>query len=224
MALQWINLGKRSYQEVLVEQFRLREFRAQGRVDDTILLVEHPKIITQGRRPAEEDYLLSKAELLRQGYDIKQVNRGGKLTYHGPGQLVVYFIISLRDRGWKVPQFVHLIEEVVIQTLQRFAVSAERREGCPGVWLQEKKIASLGLSVNRGVSMHGLALNINPNLDDFKVIVSCGMPDCKITSLSLASEQSHSVTEVEAVLQDVVCSLFGESSKESATNSARSLV
>ncbi len=197
--LQWIPLGRQAYGPILEYQQQLRRYRLAEQIPDTLLTVEHDPIITQGRRPAESDLKVEKLELQRQGLDFAQVNRGGKLTYHGPGQLVAYFIVSLQKRRWSIPDFVHRVEETALQTLKNFGIYAERRVGFPGLWIQEKKIVSIGLSVDHGVSMHGLALNIDPCLEHFDLIVPCGLAQCQMTSLAAELGQAPQWDEVENI-------------------------
>lgn len=199
--MKYLNLGHRPYRQILDLQEELRAQVQRGEGEDTILFVEHPKVITEGRRDASGDYLKTQEELKSQGYDIEKIHRGGKLTYHGPGQLVVYFILKLTHYGLSVPQFVRKVEECAIQTLKHFGVSAQRREGCPGVWVEEKKIASIGLSVDRGVSMHGMALNVNPELENFEVIISCGMAGCQLTSIAQEQKIYPKLSEVAQIMQ-----------------------
>jgi lipoate-protein ligase B len=206
--LNIVSLGREDYFATLARQLELRAQRQRGQMIDTILTVEHPPVITEGRRPARDDYHASPELLQRQGIAIAKVNRGGRLTYHGPGQLVVYFIVSLRDRGLKVPEFVRAVEETALKTLSFFKVMARRREGCPGVWVEDRKIVSVGLAVDRGVSMHGLALNIQPNFDHFKFIISCGMPDCEITSLQKETGQNYDFGRVEKTFVESARAVF----------------
>jgi lipoate-protein ligase B len=210
MELNFISLGEKKYQAVLTDQFKLREARRQGQIPDTILLVEHPRVITAGRRPADNDFLIPPQELKKQGFAVEKVNRGGKLTYHGPGQLVVYFILSLPPLGLNIPRLVHWVEQTGLETLEAFDIEATRRPGLPGLWVGEKKIASLGLAVDRGISMHGMALNVCPNLSDFKVIVPCGMSDCEITSIHLESPQFPSLSEVARRYREITKKIYQE--------------
>lgn len=202
------SLGKRPYGEVFDLQRKLRVQRMGGEIPDTLLTVEHPRVITRGRRPADEDFRVAPEELRKRGFELADAGRGGKLTYHGPGQLVGYFIFSLPARRLSIPQFVRRVEECVIQTLLGFQVPARRREGCPGVWVEGRKIASVGLSIDRGVSMHGVALNIDPELTDFDVIIPCGIPDCQMTSVKKELGSAPSFSQVEKVLQNQVLQIF----------------
>ncbi len=201
MALEFQQLGKRPFREVLAYQKDLRRRRQAGEIADTILFTEHPRVITRGRRPADEDFKVP-PELLRvQGFEVEDAGRGGKLTYHGPGQLVAYFILSLRERRLGIPEFVRRIEAALLATLASYGLAAGRKDEFPGVWIGESKIASIGLAVDRGVSMNGIALNVDPELSDFEVIVPCGIPDCRMTSMSRELGRRFSIEQVLPTLQ-----------------------
>ncbi|MCE9624645.1 MAG: lipoyl(octanoyl) transferase LipB [Deltaproteobacteria bacterium] len=197
-------LGLRPFAETLEYQKKTRRRRQAGEIGDRVLFVEHPRVITQGRRPADEDYRVTKPELRAQGYDLEDADRGGKLTYHGPGQMVAYFILSLKDRGLGIPEFVHRVETAVIATLANFEIAAQRRDEYPGVWVKDRKIASVGFNIDREVSMNGIALNVDPDLEDFKVIVPCGIPDCEMTSMRLERGRAFSISEVLPVFKEKV--------------------
>lgn len=213
MTLEFISLGRYSFSEALQKQQELKSRRQHGEISDIVLTVEHPRVITKGRRPADGDFLIPPEELERRGYAVAEAGRGGRLTYHGPGQLVAYFIVSLRERRLSVPAFVRQVEESVIRTVRAYGIVAERREGCPGVWIEGRKIASVGLAVDRGVSMHGIALNVNPKLSDFDVIVPCGITDCRMTSLEQELGAAPAWTEVERVFQEEVRKVFSLNSE-----------
>lgn len=220
MDLQFISLGKLDYEMALERQYELRRQRQSGEIPDTILTVEHPKVITHGRRDAQGDYLISQEALKEKGFKIIGVNRGGLLTYHGPGQLVAYFILSLSGRKLKVPAFVRLVEETAIKTLECFGIRGVRKEACPGVWVEDRKITSIGLAVDRGVSMHGLALNISPDLEDFSYIVPCGMKEAQVTSLERETGMKWRLSQVEKAFQEVAREIFDHSdSNDSEKNS-----
>lgn len=206
--MKFYHLGQKPYREVLALQEKLRDKRQAGEGEDSIILVEHPRVITEGRRDASQDFLVNPEKLRAQGFDIEKIHRGGKLTYHGPGQLVVYFILKLSNYGLSVPQFVRRVEQCAITTLKHYGLEAKQREGCPGVWVQDKKIVSIGLSVNKGISMHGMALNINPKLEDFKVIISCGMPECKLTSIAQETGSAPGIQEAASFMEGVCEELF----------------
>lgn len=208
MTIQIQYLGQKPYLEVLELQHQLRERRLAGQIPDTLILVEHPKVITQGVRSEEKDFLIPPEKLKNQGFEIHSIKRGGRLTYHGPGQLVFYFIFSLSDRNLKVPQMVRLVEELGIRLCNIFGVQAFRKENCPGLWVKDQKIASLGLHIHKGVSMHGMALNINTNLQNFDTIIPCGLTQTKMTSLKKELGKTLNINEVVKEVSQQVKVIF----------------
>ncbi|MEM1949299.1 MAG: lipoyl(octanoyl) transferase LipB, partial [Candidatus Caldarchaeum sp.] len=161
--LAFIDLGLADYVETHKLMLRLVERRSAGEIPDTVLLLEHPDVYTLGRRGLEEN-------VLDRSLPVYRVERGGDATYHGPGQLVVYPIISLQENRLGVGELVKLLEDAVIMLLEDYGVSAVRVEGKPGVWVGGRKIASIGMALKNWVSYHGLALNINTDLAKFRGI------------------------------------------------------
>ena len=178
-------LDRLPYAEALELQYRLRDERLRGELPDTVLLLEHPDVITLGRGSSTEHVHLSEGALRAAGYDVHRVNRGGDVTYHGPGQLVGYPILDLRAHGADLHGYLRLLEGVLIASLADFGVKGIRRRGFSGVWLDERrKIASIGVGVRRWVSMHGFALNVSCDLERFRAILPCGLAGVEMTSLS----------------------------------------
>ncbi|MBI4497861.1 MAG: lipoyl(octanoyl) transferase LipB, partial [Chloroflexi bacterium] len=157
--------------------------RQQGRIGDVLILLEHPPTYTIGRRGTRDHVLLDPAELARQDIAVYEVDRGGEVTYHGPGQLVGYPILDLRGRGRDVHTYVHGLEAILIRTLGDLGIAAATLPGIVGVWVGLEKIAALGVRVSRGVTSHGFALNVTTNLDHFTGIIPCGITDKGVTSL-----------------------------------------
>jgi lipoyl(octanoyl) transferase len=187
LAARW--LGRVDYREAHALQRRLVAARAADELDDQLLLLEHPAVLTLGRNSDPGHILASDAELARRGIAVERVERGGEVTYHGPGQLVAYPILKLHDRGLLLRPFVRALEAALIATCAGFGVAAARRDGHPGCWCdpdgpQPRKIGALGLRVERGVSYHGIALNVDVDLDDFTLIDACGMPGVESTSIA----------------------------------------
>lgn len=156
---------------------------------EAIILVEHLPVITLGKHGKSENLLLSEASLAMRGIECIRIERGGDITYHGPGQLVVYPIIDLEKHHLGVKNYVHILEEAVIRTIADYGIKGERVEGASGVWIdagteEERKICALGVKCSRFITMHGLALNVNTDLDAFKVINPCGFIDKGVTSIS----------------------------------------
>lgn len=164
-------------------QKKLHQQRVAGEVEDTLLLLEHPPTLTVGKAGRVENILVPRETLHQMGMSLYFVDRGGDVTYHGPGQLVGYPILDLSSRGGDLKRYVRELEEVLIQTLEDFTIKAGRDAQHVGVWIDQKKIASIGLSIRDWVTMHGFALNIYPMLQHFSLIHGCGLKDRKATSM-----------------------------------------
>jgi lipoyl(octanoyl) transferase len=182
-------LGRRPYREVWALQKELAGARADGRIGDRLLLVEHPAVLTLGRQADEAHVRARPAELAARGIEVIRVERGGEVTYHGPGQLVAYPIIALSRRGLFLRPLVRALEAAMVETCAADGIAADRRDGHPGCWIdpdgpRPRKIGALGIRVERGVSYHGIALNVDPDLGDFELIDACGMPDVVSTSIA----------------------------------------
>lgn len=201
MVIHLLSPGRISYSEGLALQQRVVAARKAGLIGDTLLLLEHPPVLTLGRNSKRENVLASDELLRSKGVELHEINRGGDVTYHGPGQLVGYPIVDLRGDlpGKKGPHlgpvdFVRLLEEVLIRTCGDFCVMAQRIPNRTGVWtlangsIAEKKVAAIGVHVSQGVTSHGFALNVTTDLRDFEWIVPCGITDRQVTSLELESE------------------------------------
>ena len=185
-----------AYREGWTLQRRLVDERAGGRVADQLLLLEHDPVLTLGRQADEAHVLARPGELRRRGIEVIRVERGGEVTYHGPGQLVAYPILRLGDRGLLVRPLVTALEAAMIETCAQLGVEAYRRDGHPGCWVDAgpnrppRKVGALGLRIERGVSYHGIALNVDTDLRDFDLIDPCGEPG--LVSTSIAEEVGRS--------------------------------
>ncbi len=178
-------LGRVPYGDALDLQNELRQARAEGRVGDTILLLEHPDVITFGRGARDGTALLDDEGLRAAGYEVFRVNRGGDVTWHGPGQLVGYPILDLAPRQRDVHAYLRRLESVLIDALADYGVDAVRRDGYAGVWLDDRrKIASIGIGLRRWLTMHGFALNVCCDLERFAAITPCGLEGIEMTSMS----------------------------------------
>jgi lipoate-protein ligase B len=173
--LAHVALGRANYEETLDLQRRLHARRVAGEIPDVVLTVEHPPVFTLGRSGSRQHVLASAEDLKREGIAIFEVERGGDVTYHGPGQLVVYPILDLRDHGRDVKRYVAALEEAAIRTLADVGIEAGRRPGYPGVWVKARKIASIGVYVRHWVTRHGLALNVAVDRAHFAMINPCGL-------------------------------------------------
>jgi len=177
------DLGTIPYREALALQHDMRAHREKGDIDDTVLLCEHPPVFTLGKQECGSDLLSSRESIEDAGIDIVPVERGGRITYHGPGQLVVYYIVHVQNVSTGVKSFVGQIEEICIETLKRYGLNPSRKEKYPGIWIEDRKIAAIGLHISRGISMHGMALNVDPNMEHYHHIVPCGIQEYGVTSI-----------------------------------------
>src|SRR3984885_12968908 len=199
------NLGRLDYAAALELQQQVCALRQQDQIGDVLLLVEHPPVLTLGRNSDREHLVAGEETLARRGISLFETNRGGDVTYHGPGQLVGYPILDLRSFTPSLGIVVYLrwLEEVLIRACAGFGVLTQRVPGRAGVWtvpggtVAEKKIAALGVHVARGVTTHGFALNVTTDLDDFRLIVPCGIHDRGVTSLEMETDPEHAPSMVQ---------------------------
>ena len=195
------DLGIVPYEEAMAWQRKLADLRRKDLVADQLLLLEHPPVYTMGRRDAGSDLLIEPETLKSNGMNVVKTDRGGRMTYHGPGQLVGYLIFKLHD---SVPGFVWKIEECLLRTLAKFQLDAERDPAHPGLWVGRSKIAALGLHIEKGISTHGFSLNVTCDLAPFTHIHPCGIKDRDVTSLEREIGWSPSMREVkQSVLEEV---------------------
>ena len=178
-----LNLGQEPYERAWDLQHALVRARQEGRLEDILVLLEHDPVITLGRTGDPRHILASAEELQRAGIRVQRIERGGDVTYHGPGQLVGYPILCLEAHHLGVSDYMHALEEVLIRTLGDLGLPARRQAGIIGVWIGPAKVAALGARVERGVTYHGFALNVNTNLDHFALIVPCGLLGRPVTSM-----------------------------------------
>ena len=203
-ALDIICLGRKAYDEVWDRQKRLVDERRLGTVPDTLILVEHDPVYTLGKNSNENHLLRSRDTNI----PVYQIERGGDVTFHGPGQLVGYPILDLRDHCQSVSWYMRTLEEVLIQTLGQFCIEARRRVGLTGVWVGEEKIAALGVRLSRWVSMHGFALNVNTDINFFDGIIPCGIFEYDVTSMTRVLGKEVSMVEVEETIITIFRTLF----------------
>ncbi len=201
-----LHLGLVPYDTALQLQRTLLQLRKEGRIENTLLLLEHPPVITLGRNAKLENVLASPEFLAQRGVELFEIDRGGDVTFHGPGQLVAYPIFDLRSFEPKVGavEFVRRLEEVLIRTCGDFGIGTQRVKGLTGVWTYalrnkpEAKIAALGVHISRGVTTHGFALNVSTELDYFTLIVPCGLTGKQVTSMERELQKSITLDEVAA--------------------------
>src|SRR6267378_737481 len=191
-------LGLVEYEDGLAAQRLLVEARAAGLVPDTLLLLEHPRVVTLGRGAKPQNVLWTPEQLRARGFELFETDRGGDVTYHGPGQLVGYPILDLKPDRKDVRKYVASVEEVLIRTAADFGVRAERVPGRVGIWNAAGKVAAIGVHISRWITSHGFALNVSTDLRDFAAIVPCGISDAGVTSLQmLLGGASPSFAQVE---------------------------
>ena len=184
-------LGRVGYAEALAIQQDLVEKRKRGLIPDQLLLLEHPHVITLGRNGRMENLLAGEEILRRAGIDFHPTDRGGDITYHGPGQVVGYPIFDLREWKRDVVAYVRALEQVIMDTLSEFGIPAGRLPGCTGVWVNGKKVAAIGVHISRWVTSHGFALNHTADLSYFQYIVPCGLSKPVTSMRELGSEASR---------------------------------
>jgi lipoyl(octanoyl) transferase len=206
-------LGTIGYGEAHTLQRRLQEARARGLVPDTLLLLEHPPVITLGRGAKEENLRFSRESLRARGIEVHETGRGGDVTYHGPGQLVGYPIVSLSPDREDVRRYVKDLEESMIRLTATYGLEASRIEGMNGTWLRsaelgDRKIGAIGVRISRWVTMHGFALNVTTRLAHFELIVPCGIRDKGVTSLELELGRAVPLSEVMDRYEPIFATLF----------------
>jgi len=177
-------LGRIEYSQCYQLQRHLQLMRINGNISDVLLILEHPPTLTIGKTGRMENVLVPVSRLAEEGISLVSSNRGGDATYHGPGQMVVYPILSLQDRGRDIPRYVRNLEEVAIRTLNDFGIIAARDNHHPGVWIGTAEIAAIGLNIKKWVTIHGLALNVAPDMAHYAFINPCGFKERKAVSMA----------------------------------------
>lgn len=203
------DLGRIGYGPALALQHRLHRLRREGELPDVVLTLEHEPVITIGRGGSETNIVASRAELARYGVEIVAVERGGDVTYHGPGQLVLYPILNLRARGKDLHRYVADLEEIMIRISRALGVEAVRRTGFPGVWHKQGKLGAVGVHVRDWVTLHGLALNVDLDPDGFQWIVPCGIAGAKAVSISDVLGQPIAMDQARDAARGAVADVLG---------------
>jgi lipoyl(octanoyl) transferase len=197
-------LGTVEYSKAWQLQKQLLDQRASGSIRDTILFLEHFPVITLGKSGKLDNVLIPREKLDENNISFFLSDRGGDATFHGPGQLICYLILALREEHKSIHQHIYDLEEIIIRTLKHFSIDAGRDENHPGAWVSNEEIAAIGLGVKKGVSMHGFGLNVNINLDYFNLIRPCGFSDRKVTSMSAILTRDISVESVLDIMPKYV--------------------
>lgn len=189
--INYINLGRRSYLSSWKLQKELHELIKRNDIPSIVLFLEHENVYTLGKN-ADKNYLLNKYPEV----EVIETDRGGQITYHGPGQLIGYPIINLNNYQKSITWFIETIEQIIINTLKDFKIKSSRKEGLPGVWVDDEKICAMGVRIAQWVTMHGFALNVNPNMKYFDGMIPCGILDYGVTSMSNNINKSLSFNDI----------------------------
>jgi len=200
--------GMVRYQDAWELQRRTAEAVRAGALP-TLILLQHPPVYTLGTRGRDANLLLPVGAYAARGAEVHRTDRGGDVTFHGPGQLVGYPIVDLRRYGQGPVWYVRSIEGMLIDVLSRFGIVADRSPGRPGVWVGEEKVAAIGVRVSRGVTTHGFALNVNTDLAWFRDIIPCGLPSAGVTSMQALTGETFAMPDVEAEVVDAFALQFG---------------
>jgi lipoate-protein ligase B len=204
-----VDLGRRAYGEVLELQRAVARARISGDVDqDVLLLVEHPPVITLGRASKDAHLLADPNQLAVRGIELFEVERGGDVTFHGPGQLVGYPIIDLKRHKQDLHWYLRQVEELLIRALGELGISGERVAKYTGVWTRDRKIASIGVHARDWVTWHGFALNVTTELSYFDLIVPCGIPAVQMTSVQRELDRETGLKEVAKTVADAAANVF----------------
>ena len=201
-------LGTVPYEKALEFQENLLAKRIAEEIQDSLILLEHPPTITTGRKGNTENLLVREEYLKKHGISLIHASRGGDITFHGPGQIVGYPILNLKNHGMDIRKHLRSIEEMIIRTLRDFDIEGRRIDGVTGVWVKRSKIASIGIAIRKWVTYHGFALNVSTNLDYFDLILSCGITDVRITSIGSWLGNKENV-RMDDVTQSVIKNFMG---------------
>ena len=206
----WLDLPQTEYGQALDLQLAIVDAKTSGRLDpDVVLSVEHPRVFTLGRRGGRENLCVTDSFLTEKGVSVVPTDRGGNITYHGPGQLVVYPIVHLGRRRFKVVDFVSGLEQAMIRTAAHWGIPAGTDPANRGVWLNGDKLGSIGITVRRGVSFHGLALNVNTDMEPFGWINPCGLNQVRMTSFERRLGRLVPMGEVRQVMAENLAAILG---------------
>jgi lipoate-protein ligase B len=214
-----VDCGLADYRNILQQQLQLWEQRRQNKIPDTVLIVEHPPVITLGARQSANKLLVVPEQLLQKGIDLVDIRRGGGATAHNPGQLVFYPILNLQHLGLGINEYIRELETIGIELLEQLGVCSTRRKGYPGLWLgnnsqskivnrQFRKVASIGVRVSKGVTYHGMAINIQNDLSIFDLIVPCGLDGIEMTSVLKETGKQYPMEQVKKNLSELLKNHF----------------
>lgn len=220
-----VDLGLLDFPSAHAIQLEILEARVSGRIGrDVVLILEHPSVFTIGRRGNRDHLKVPPTFLADAGMDLLHIERGGDITFHGPGQLVLYPVFQLREAGLGVVEFVEKLEEVMIRTAEDMGVSASRNSRNHGIWAEDRKLGFVGIAVQRSTSFHGIALNVDLPLEPFTWINPCGLENVHITSLNQETDQVIRVETVKKTLLKQLENVFALSLQQVATNNLKDLI
>ena len=206
--LRIIDCGLSDYREVLKLQHQLQEKRRLREIQNTVLIVEHPPVITLGARQSANKLLANRDDLAQKHIDVVDIRRGGGTTAHNPGQLVFYPILNLQELGLGISEYIRELESVGAELLEQSGVHTERRKGLPGLWIGAKKIASIGVRISKFVTYHGMAININNDLSIFEFITPCGLDGVEMTSVLKQTGKHSSMKLIKERLSQLLIKHF----------------
>jgi len=196
------------YREILEKQHHLHEDRLLGKIPDTILIVEHYPVITLGARQSANKLLVGEEELAKNNIDVVETRRGGGTTAHNPGQIVFYPILNLQQFGLGINEYIRELEAIGIELLEYMDIQAQRKKGFPGLWVADRKIASIGVRVSKQITYHGMAINIRNDLSIFDLFVPCGLAGVKMTSVLKETGRKHPMSKVKEKLSQLLTEHF----------------
>jgi lipoate-protein ligase B len=202
--LRIMDCGLSRYSNILQLQQQLRDQRLNNEIVNTVIIVEHFDVITLGARKNANKLLVSRQEINNRKIDIVNIRRGGGTTAHNPGQIVFYPLINLKETGLGISEYIRLLEQIGIELLDKLSVKSKRKKGYPGLWVDGKKIASIGVRVSRFITYHGMAINIQNDLSIFELFVPCGLDAVEMTSAYKETKVKHSMTDAKKELSGIL--------------------
>ena len=207
-SLRIIDCGLTDYRQVLQLQHQLREKRYLNEIQNTVLIVEHPSVITLGARQSANKLLINRDDLSQKNIDVVDIRRGGGTTAHNPGQLIFYPILNLQEYGLGISEYIRKLESIGMELLEQSGVHSERRKGYPGLWIGAKKIASIGVRVSKFITYHGMAININNDLSIFDFLIPCGLDGVEMTSVYKQTGKHCSMSLIKKRLSELLIEHF----------------
>ena len=202
--LKITDCGLADYRQILETQQLLREKRQQNEIPNTVLIVEHPAVITLGARQSANRLLIDRQDLSQKNIDVVEVRRGGGTTAHNPGQLVFYPILNLQKTALGINQYIRELEAIGTELLEQLEVHSTRQKGAPGLWIGRRKIASIGVRVSKHITYHGMAINIQNDLSIFDFIVPCGLDNVEMTSVLKETGKRHPMNQIKQNLTELL--------------------